>query len=106
VFVTQDAGHNYSKAEEFGPVVIVTDRELVPWAGSVSNRRVITQMFDAMRDYRPGVDYILPSGSPLAIVIVAHMVAGRGEQHHYLKWDSRANEYYKFTVDGSELGLS
>ena len=105
VFLTQDASHNYSAAEKFGDIVIVSTTELVPWSASFSNQKVITGMFDVLRDYRPGVDYILPSGSPLAIITVAHMISNRGDRHLYLKWDARANEYFIYNVEMSTLGV-
>ena len=50
-------------------------------------------------DYRVGVDYLLPTGSPLAM---AHMFAAAFKQrgkHRLLKWDARANRYYIYILE-------
>lgn len=98
VWVSQDNGFNYAPAEQYGVVKFLTWKEIVPYAGSMVNAETITAVRKLMLDYRCGVDFLLPTGSPLA---QAHMFAEafktRGV-HRLLKWDSRAQQYFVYNI--------
>lgn len=100
VFVSQEIGVNYSPAEEFGEVVILSLKEIVPYEGSLANTTTVAYMEKVLAEgYRPGVDYLLPTGSVLAM---AHMFssafAKKGPVHLILKWDARAQKYYRYRM--------
>lgn len=99
VFVAQETNVNYTPAEEFGRVVILSMKEIVPYQGSMSNVQVVHAMEKILADeYRAGVDYLLPTGSVLAM---AHMFAAAfrlGSAHRVLKWDARAQRYHSYSL--------
>lgn len=100
VFVSQEIGVNYSPAEEFGEVVILSLKEIVPFEGSMANATTVAHMEKVLaEEYRPGVDYLLPTGSVLAM---AHMFLSafrkNGPVHYVLKWDARAQKYYRYRL--------
>jgi len=95
VYVTQEQpGHNYSQAEDYGDVVFLTQHDVPTVRTSLTSQSVIESLARRMKGYRPGIDYILPAGSPLNIAAV-FILAGRfgGSQHNILKWESRIGRY-------------
>lgn len=100
VFASQAMNFDYGPAEkEYGPVVMCSHSEIYPYGVTESNVRNAHSIERAIAlDYRPGVDYLLPTGSVLAM---AHMFAAafdRGTVHLILKWDARAQKYYDYRL--------
>lgn len=101
VFVTQEMPFNYNPAEEFGEVVFCSMDDIRPTSGSMRNERIAAGVAAVLSDYVPGVDYLLPSGSPLTLmVVVAALTArvGNGVTHHVLKWDSQRGRYWPVDI--------
>lgn len=92
VYVTQGRpGHDYSKAEKFGRVVICTEKEWPTIFSGQDFSDMRAEVFLAMEDYRPGVDFILTAGSPVTILFVGfHMGEGL---HKILKWNNATKDY-------------
>lgn len=94
VYVTQERPDiQYEYAEEFGDVVFVSLADIPTISSSLRARKLISEMRRIMKDYRPEIDYILPSGSPLNMVWVAMVAGQRGNTHKVLKWDRRLKKY-------------
>jgi len=100
VFVSQDNDFNYAAAEEFGLVVFLSNREIVPYSGSAQNLATIHGIESRVAaDYLPGIDYLLPSGGVLSI---AHMLSAAFKKpgtHQLLKWDRRAERYFVYKMN-------
>lgn len=92
VYVVQEVpGRNLTSALEFG--------NLVPILGPNTNIQLSTQsyiedIYDALIDFRPNVDYLLLIGDPLAIAIAFHAAARVDERVTVLKWDRETKRYY------------
>jgi len=101
VFVSQSVNVDFSPAErDFGAVVILSQSEIWPFGhatqSNVRNAHSIER--GIADDYRPDVDYLMPTGSVLAM---AHMFAAafeKGTAHRILKWDARAQRYYDYRL--------
>ncbi|MDQ6965267.1 MAG: hypothetical protein Q9M13_10155 [Mariprofundales bacterium] len=100
VYVTQEQPHiNYAQAEQFGDIVFCSLDDVPPVHGSLRTGRVTAAMASKMEGYRAGVDYILPSGSPLNIAAVMMLAGRRGDRHNILKWESRAKQYSRVLLE-------
>lgn len=100
VFVSQDNEKDYSAAEEFGDVVFLSNREIVPYSGSASNMAVVHGIESTItKDYVPGVDYLLPAGGMFAIAHLFHAAYAKPGKHQILKWDNRAQRYYAYVIE-------
>lgn len=98
VFVTQEGPHDYTPAQRFGDVQFMTRDEISPIATSLRNEETVKQLRLAMVDYRPGIDLILPAGSPVTIAYVFVLASRLGDTHRVLKWDNRSHMYQEFAV--------
>jgi len=100
VFVTQERAHiNYEQAEQFGEVVFVSLTDLPTVSSSLRAKKEMESIQLAMKDYRAGTDFILPSGSPLNIASVMIIAGRRGDRHNILKWESRSNSYSRVAIE-------
>lgn len=99
VFVTQELPVSYEKAERHGEVVFLSSREVTQTTGSLRNADILRHMVSAMKDYQPGVDYLVPSGSPLTIGIGFMIASWKGPKIRVLQWDNRGLDYREYTVD-------
>ena len=100
--VQEQPQYDYSAAERYGDVTFVSAFDLSPMAQSLRNKEIMAAMRKAMSDYIPGIDYILPSGSPINIAAIM-MLAGRmGSKHKILKWDNRSNSYAEVILEIGE----
>lgn len=100
VFVVQEGPFDYTSAEDYGELVFCSYKELTPTRGGQYNESIIQGIKKAMANYVAGYDYILLSGSPVAIAhcLAAAFAAKRGE-HLLLKWDNQKNAYMLYRVE-------
>ena len=101
VFVTQEVHtHDYMPAEAFGDVRILSSWEIGPF-NTDRDQRVREQIAQGLADYRPGRDFILLSGSPIAQAITMMHVAVKwpSRDHQVLKWDNWQRQYISYSVD-------
>ena len=100
VFVTQEQSHiDYCQAETFGDIVFCSLRDIPTVSGSLRAKGAVEEISRAMKGYQPGVDYIMPSGSPLNIAAVMIIAGRKGNNHNILKWDSRSKQYSKVALE-------
>lgn len=98
VYVIQDmTRHDYSKAEEFGDVVFIGNKDINSRFGILStpsNRQVLANMRDALT-YFKDEDYLLCDGNPILFTIAVMMLQPRLSftPTHILKWDNREHMY-------------
>lgn len=94
VFVTQEVNRiNYAPALEYGEVTFLTTDEYKPEpTNGKTNARITSEVINNLKDYVPGVDYILTSGSPIPMLIVGNNLRP-GVRHKILKWNNQSNKY-------------
>ena len=103
VFVAQEGPHDYTAAMKYGQVLFVCDREITPTPLTLSskNAETIARIERVMTDYIPGHDYMIMTGSPIAI---AHMLRAAFKRpivdgmHCILKWDPRQQDYQLYQI--------
>ena len=103
VFVTQELNISYAKAEAYGPVVFMTSREGRQHSKSGINAQILSEMIKAMATYRPGVDYLLPCGSPICIGLAFMVASALGKKIRMLHWQRQDESYREYTLDIDEL---
>ncbi len=104
VFIAQEGPFDYSTAQRYGEVVFCSVQEITPAVGRGRlNEVIVNGIYEAMKDYEPGEDYILASGSPIAIahcLSVAYNKSKIKQLHKLLKWDAQRNTYLVYEVRG------
>lgn len=93
VYVTQETNHDFRTAEEFGDLVFLSDGrrdDLNNVRNSQHNERLIAHLSSGLRDYRPGVDYVILVGSPYVAAAVMALIGRMGANTvNLLRWDNR-----------------
>lgn len=90
-YIIQDGPYDFTDVERFGEAELLSSVELGSLLESSQNRTIMERMALKLAGYRPGIDYIVACGSPVAVAFV-FMLLGRGP-HRVLKWDQRAYQY-------------
>lgn len=98
VFVTQEGPFNYQPAEDFGELTFLSVKEITPNKGSPRNEAIVGDIQNQMQHYIPGVDYILLSGSPIAMAYTLREAFRKGPTHNLLKWDGQAGTYFEYRI--------
>lgn len=100
VWVVEQAAFDYSPALVFGKEIcpIVVDR-LTPNADASWHNKTIHQMRRAFADYIPGIDYVIPTGQPVRMMLAAMVLRERGGRHNLLGWDDKTQRYFLYQLD-------
>lgn len=100
VFVVEQAEFDYSPARVFGRriVPIVAD-SLSPNAEASWHIRTIQQMRQCLSTYIPGLDYVIPTGRPVRMMLAAMVMRERGDVHKLLGWDNKQQRYFEYILD-------
>lgn len=99
VYVSQEQRYfDYSDAERFGEVHFLTQHEINGMRNSLRNQRVISEMRLGLADFRPSIDFLVLTGSPITIGYafwLAMLVASRTGTHklNLLQWDRESSAY-------------
>ena len=103
VYITQEVQTaNYGPAEGYGEVVFVTASELSHLRNSAHNRKLIALIREKLRDFRPHVDFVAPSGSPIITGLVFAVLRERTARYQVLKWNARDQMYVPLFIDIEE----
>ncbi len=100
VYVTQFYKNlNFAKAQEYGDVVFLTDKEYRPEPTMPRyNEQITSEIERKFSSYVPGHDYIITTGSAIPNVVVGSLLAKMPGTHNILKWSSRNEMYELFKV--------
>lgn len=96
VWVTQEMSKfNYLDAENYGEVRFLTARDYSSMVGSLSNDALLKDIRDRLSEFNPETDYLVPTGSPLVVMVVMSIVARKYSTNRFkvLKWDNRHMKY-------------
>lgn len=100
-WVLEQGEFDYSPARAFAKEIrlVLADR-LTPNAPEIEwHKRTIQQLRKAFLDYIPGVDYVIPTGQPVRMMLAAMVMRERGEIHNMLGWDPKSSRYMLYRVD-------
>lgn len=101
VYVVEQQAYDYSAAEAFGELQFVEAKPLAPQspgAPDTWNKNVVHQIRNALSDYVPGLDFVIPTGSPSRMLLAGMLLTEKGKRHKILKWDGRTQRYLQYDV--------
>ena len=100
VWVVEQGEFDYSPARVFGGEIrVITADKLTPNADASWHAKVIQQMRRDFSGYIPGVDFVIPTGRPVRMMLAAMVMRERGDRHKLLGWDDRTQRYFLYELD-------
>lgn len=103
VYIAQEGPFDYTSAEDYGQLEFCSVQEITPTKGGQLNENIIRNIRKKMINYIPGRDYILLSGSPIAIahcLSIAFNMRNVPIEHNILKWDGQRGAYVEYKIEG------
>lgn len=103
VFIVERMPFDYAAAAAFGELDFLEGARLAPDAPgdttmSPWNHHLVSALQHRLAEYIPGLDYVIPTGSPVKIMVVGMILAAKGGVHKILKWDDRTQRYLLHTL--------
>jgi hypothetical protein len=102
VFIVKDNPNlDYTHAEEYGDVVFVSNSDFSPTNASPHNGAIVEGVKTVMQSFRPEIDKLVLTGSPMLIALVGHLAlerAGKRGTITVLRWSGIERRYFPFTV--------
>lgn len=99
VFVTQEVTFaDYSDLDRFGDPVFLSASEVSNVAASLHNKKLVGMIRQRFAEYRPDIDFIAPSGSPIISGLVFALAREKGETFNVLKWNNRDRKYVAIRI--------
>lgn len=100
VFVVEQGYFDYTPARVFAPEIrFLSAPRLSPNGDPAWQQRVIVQISKELKDYTPGVDFVIPTGQPARMMLVAMIMREKGTFHNILGWDDRSQRYMLYALD-------
>lgn len=96
VYIVSQQPFDYTPAAAYGVVYFMKPLKLAPSITGDEGRYNISLLREArkeLQDYRPGVDYIVPTGAPAGLLVIGMILAQIGQSHKLLQWDARQQKY-------------
>ena len=84
-----------SPAREYGELEV-----MLPSGMNAPTAEFIARQFrTALSNFNPHEDYLLTAGDPVAMVVAAAILGGRGNPFMMLKWDRHAKRYLSYEIE-------
>lgn len=100
VWVVEQGEFDYSPARVFGNEIrVLTADKLTPNADANWHAKVIQQMRRDFSSYIPGLDFVIPTGRPVRMMLAAMVLREIGKKHKLLGWDDRTQRYFLYDFD-------
>lgn len=100
VYVTQEANHNFSKAESFGEIEFLTRDDLNNTRGSLHNEKLVTEIGRKLKNFDESEDWIVIAGSPYVSALVFLLLGRSGVRTaNVLRWDNRDFVYVPMHIE-------
>lgn len=94
VWVTQETEHDFSPAEQWGPVWFLTDGDFTNNKNSVSNVGLVRELMTRLQKFNPQCDWLVIAGSPYVSAAVFMLLGRMGcAKVRVLRWDNRDLNY-------------
>jgi hypothetical protein len=101
VYIVGQQPFDYTPASAFGTLYFMGAKKLAPQAPNDSgdwNKATLAAIRNDLKEYRPGVDYVIPTGQPSMLLLVGMILAHIGGPHRVLGWDARCQRYLVYNV--------
>lgn len=102
VYIVTQQPFDYTPATQYGTLYFLEPLKLAPASPNDDggwNKRLMVKLRNQLQDYRPGEDFIVPTGQPTMLTLVGMVLAQMGNFHKFLGWDSRAQRYHVYEVE-------
>jgi hypothetical protein len=100
VYVTQEVGVDYSKAETYGDIAFLTMEDFVNSHPSLLNEALARELRHNLRNFNPDDDWIVISGSPYVSAAVFMILGLTGiRKVKILRWDNRDLVYRPMVIE-------
>jgi hypothetical protein len=96
VYIVSQQPFDYTPAADYGTLYFMRPLKLAPTVegdGGRYNLSRISTVRKELQDYRPGVDFIVPTGSPAGLLVVGMILGHIGQTHKMLQWDAQNQKY-------------
>lgn len=96
VYIVSQQPFDYTPAAQWGVLFFMKPLKLAPSIagdGGRYNQSKISSVRKELQEYRPGVDYLVPTGSPAGLMVVGMILAHLGQMHRMLQWDAQNQKY-------------
>ena len=103
IYITQEVmTANYSDVERFGEPVFLSTSEVSNVPDSLHNKKLVAFIRSRFAEYRPEVDFIATSGSPIVAGLVFAIAREKGTTFNILKWNNRDRMYtpIRISIEG------
>lgn len=101
VWVTQEMPNlKYNTAEEYGELKFLSASDYRHTTDdSEYNDNLTAVIARKLKDYNEDLDYVIPAGSPIIMMVVSAILSRRGvKKFNILKWDNRDMIYVPMRV--------
>lgn len=100
IWVVEQGEFDYSPARVFGDEIrVLTAEKMTPNADASWHAKIIQQMRKDFAGYIPGMDFVIPTGKPVRMMLAAMIMRERGDRHKLLGWDDRTQRYFLYELD-------
>lgn len=100
IWVVEQGEFDYSPARVFGDEIrVLTAEKMTPNADASWHAKVIQQMRKDFSGYIPGIDFVIPTGKPVRMMLAAMVLREMGKHHKLLGWDDRTQRYFLYDID-------
>lgn len=100
VYVTQENGHDFSKAEQYGEVVFLTHDDLNNLKGSLHNEDLLNRIRGRLIKFNEDEDWIVVTGSPYVTAAVFMILGAKHVRKvQVLRWDNRDFRYIPMYIE-------
>jgi hypothetical protein len=100
VWVAAHGTFDYSPARVFAPEIrVIPGDKLSPNASADWHANQIQEIRRCLSDYIPGIDFVIPTGQPVRMMLVAMLLKERGDRHQFLGWDDKTQRYFHYPID-------
>lgn len=98
-WVIEPGAFDYSPAKVFVEGIRqLTAPQLSPNADMAWHEAAIQGMRAALSDYRPGHDFVIPTGRPVRMMLAAMVMREISERHKLLGWDDKQQRYMVYDL--------
>ena len=101
VYVVEQQPFDYAPASAYGDILFMDVQKLAPdapGAGDGFNSRVLQQIRRELSQYVPGIDFLIPTGSPVKLLAVGAVLKEKAPNHNVLGWDGRTQRYLHYRM--------
>lgn len=104
VWVVQEGNRDYTQAEEFGEIKVVTYHDYSTLETSKYNDMIVHDINLFSSKYIADYDMIIPSGNALITALLIFSLSKK-EKHRFLKWNPMLRKYNLVVLDPAKVNI-